>query len=40
MTSEIQNVVKKAPLALVVGADDANFGGASDAAAADTTTSG
>jgi hypothetical protein len=40
MTSEIQNVVKKAPLALVIGADDANFGGAADAAAADTATSG
>ena len=40
MTPEIQDVVKKAPLALVIGADDANFGGAADAAAAETTTSG
>jgi hypothetical protein len=40
MTPEIEDVVKKAPLALVVGSDDADFGGASDATSTDTTTSG
>jgi hypothetical protein len=40
ITPEISDVIKKAPLAIVVGSDDADFGGASDATTTDTTTSG
>jgi len=37
MIGEVRDLAKKAPLALVIGADDADFGGASDET--DTTTS-
>jgi hypothetical protein len=41
ITPEIQDVIKKAPLALVIGADDAEFGaGSTDATTTDTTASG
>ncbi len=39
MTPEVSDVVKKAPLAIVIGADDADFGGL-DTTSTDTTTSG
>jgi hypothetical protein len=38
MTPEVEDVADKAPLALLIGADDADFGGAADAAAADATS--
>lgn len=40
MIGEVRDLAEKAPLALVIGADDADFGGGSDEAASDTTTSG
>ena len=39
MIGEVRDLVKKAPLALVVGRDDADFGGPRRGGA-DTTTSG
>jgi hypothetical protein len=38
MTGDVQASAKDAPLALLIGADDANFAGAADAAATDTTS--
>jgi hypothetical protein len=40
MIGEVRDLAKKAPLALVIGADDADFGGGSSATTTDTTTSG
>jgi hypothetical protein len=40
MISEVRDLAKKAPLALVIGADDSNFAGAADAAATNAATSG
>ena len=40
MIGEVRDLAGGAPLALVIGADDADFGGGSDEAATDTTTSG
>lgn len=38
MTGDVRDAAKKAPLALLIGADDSNFAGAADAAAAGTTS--
>jgi hypothetical protein len=40
MIGEVRDLAKKAPLALVIGADDEDFGGLSGESTTDTTTSG